>query len=77
MIVPASTVSRSVFFEGPCSDQDGQGDEVPVWFVFIGDTDGDPVDKVSQFTEFDNARGYARDLAAAWQLSLVSDAMPN
>jgi len=43
--------------------------------VFVGDSDGDPVDVVSPFSNFKTAQCYARELAKTKRLSLITDAM--
>ena len=75
MITQNSTDVHRVYFDGPCPSQDATGEEIPVWFVFVGDSDGDPVDAVSPFSNFETAKGYARELAKAKRLSLITDAM--
>ena len=75
MITQNSTAVHHVHFLGPCLSQDATGEDIPVWFVFVGDSDGDPVDVVSPFSNFETAKGYARELAKAKRLSLITDAM--
>ena len=75
MITQDSTAVHRVHFLGPCPSQDATGEEIPVWFVFVGDIDGDPVDVVSPFFNFKTAQCYARELAKTKRLSLITDAM--
>jgi len=75
MITQNSSAVHRVYFDGPCPSQDATGEDIPVWFVFVGDSDGDPVDVVSPFSNFETAKGYARELAKAKRLSLITDAM--
>jgi hypothetical protein len=37
---------RGIFFDGPQSDQNHEGDEIPAWFVYVGDADAEPTDTV-------------------------------
>ena len=55
MITQNSSAVHRVYFDGPCPSQDATGEEIPVWFVFVGDSDGDPVDVVSPFSNFETA----------------------
>jgi hypothetical protein len=34
---------RAVYFDGPQPEQNHDGDEIPVWLVYVGDEDADPV----------------------------------
>ena len=77
MITQNSSAVHRVYFDGPCPSQDATGEDIPVWFVFVGDSDGDPVDAVSPFSNFATAQCYACELAKAKRLSLITDAMPN
>ena len=67
---------RGVFFEGPEPAQDHEGDEIPVWFVFIGDRDADPVGKVYRCHAFGQAENLAQSMAKDRKLELVREAMP-
>ena len=75
MITQNSSAVHRVYFDGPCPSQDATGEEILVWFVFVGDSDGDPVDAVSPFYHFETAQCYARELAKTKRLSLITDAM--
>jgi len=77
MITQNSTAVHRVHFLGPCLSQDATGEDIPVWFVFVGDIDVDPVDAVSPFSNFETAQRYTRELAKTQRLSLIADAMPN
>jgi hypothetical protein len=33
---------RGVYFDGPQSGQNHDGDKIPVWFVYVGDEDAEP-----------------------------------
>jgi len=66
---------RGVFFEGPESDQDLEGDEIPVWFVYIGDKDAEPLGKVYRCHSFALAEALAHRMAEDRHLELVQEAM--
>jgi len=67
---------RGVFFDGPQSDQNRDGDEVPVWVVYIGDADATPVGKVYTVGSYAYAATLARSMARERNLELVDDALP-
>ena len=33
---------RGIFFDGPQPDQNHDGDEIPIWLVYVGDEDAHP-----------------------------------
>ena len=37
---------RGIFLDGPQSDVDPEGEEIPVWVVYVGNDDGDPIGTV-------------------------------
>lgn len=74
-ITPAAW--RGVFFDGPQSDQNRDGDEIPVWFVFIGDHDAEPIGTVYQCHDFGGAEALARRMASDRRLELINEAMPD
>ena len=67
---------RGVFCEGPEPDQDPEGEEIPVWHVFIGDEDGEPVGKVYKCHSFGGAEALAQRMAKDRHLELIHEAMP-
>ncbi len=67
---------RGVFFDGPQSDQNPDGDEIPVWTVYIGDEEANPISNLRTFHNYDIASEQAEHLARRWNLELVQDAMP-
>jgi len=67
---------RGVFFEGPEPDQDKEGDEIPVWFVFVGNKEADPIGKVYRCLSFGPAEELARRMSQDRKLELVHEAMP-
>ena len=81
---PANTgYWRGVFFDGPQSDQNHDGDhggpcgEHPVWFVYIGDDEAEPVSHLSKFHNFDIAEQHAKHLAQSRRLDLIHEASPD
>lgn len=68
---------RGVFFDGPQSDQNHDGDEIPVWFVYVGDEDAEPVGKVYKFHAFKAAEELARQISRDRHLELIQEAMPD
>src|ERR1019366_7649160 len=51
---------RGVFFDGPQSDRDREGEEIPVWVVYVGDEDADPVGTVYTCHNFKSAETLAQ-----------------
>jgi len=68
---------RGVFFDGPQSHTNHDGDEIPVWFVFIGDADANPVGTVYHCRDFKSAQALARQMAHDRRLELINEAMPD
>jgi len=74
---PAHTGAwRGVYFDGPQSDQNQDGDEIPVWVVYIGDDDAEPVSHLSKFHSYQIAADYAEQLARSRRLELIHEASP-
>ena len=67
---------RGVFFDGPQSDQDHEGEEIPVWFVYVGDEEAEPVGKVYKCFEYEPARDLALRMSYDRRLELINEAMP-
>jgi hypothetical protein len=65
---------RGVFFDGPESGQDREGDEIPVWLVYVGDEDAEPVDTVYTCYNFAAAEKLAHAIARDRQLQLIHEA---
>jgi hypothetical protein len=65
-----------VLVDGPYSDTDRDGEEVPVWSVCLGDEDGEPVGTV--YTCYTHKR--ATDLGASMsrdrRLELIDESSP-
>ena len=67
---------RGVFFDGPQPEQDSEGDEIPVWVVYVGNEDAEPVGKVYKCHSFGGAETLALRIAKDRRLELIQDAMP-
>ena len=67
---------RAVYFDGPQSDRDHEGEEIPAWVVYIGDDEAEPVSHLQHFRSFEIAEQVARHLASARRLDLIHDASP-
>ena len=67
---------RGVYFDGPQPDQDHEGEEIPVWVVYIGDDEAEPVSHLQHFRSFQIAEDVARHLASTKRLDLINDATP-
>ena len=65
---------RGVFFDGPQSDQDREGEEIPVWVVYVGDQHAEPVGTVYHCHDFKAAETLAKRMAKDRQLELVHEA---
>jgi hypothetical protein len=72
---PTAKAWRGVFFDGPQSDQNADGDEIPVWVVYIGDEDMEPVGRVYRSHDFKAAEQLAHDMARDRRLELINEAM--
>jgi hypothetical protein len=67
---------RAVYFDGPSADRDPEGEEIPVWVVYIGDDEAEPVSHLQHFRSFQIAEDVARHLASTKRLDLIHDASP-
>jgi hypothetical protein len=67
---------RGVFFDGPQPDRNREGDEIPVWSVFVGDDEGIPVGRVYHVYSFTKAQALAQAMAKDRNLELITEAMP-
>ena len=74
---PAAKAWRGVFFDGPQSDQNPDGDEIPLWVVYVGDEDAEPVGKVYHSHDFQSAEQLARQMANDRRLELINEATPD
>jgi len=65
---------RGVFFDGPQPDQDHEGEEIPVWCVYVGDEEAEPVNRVYWCWTYELARDLAQRIAQDRRLELIDDA---
>ena len=63
---------RGVFFDGPHPDRDPDGEEIPVWFVYIGDEDSEPKGQVYRCHNFKGAQDLAQRMARDRRLELIN-----
>jgi len=67
---------RAVYFDGPEADQDREGEEIPVWLVYVGDDEAEPVGTVYRFHQFQAAERLASQMAQDRRLDLIHEASP-
>lgn len=67
---------RGVFFNGPQSHRNHEGDEIPTWLVYVGDEDAEPTGKVYTFYNYRWARDGAHAIANDRRLELIDQATP-
>ena len=67
---------RAVYFDGPSADRDRDGEEIPVWVVYVGDDEAEPVSHLQHFRSFQIAEDVARHLASTKRLDLIHEATP-
>ena len=65
---------RGVFFDGPQSDQNRDGDEIPAWLVYVGDDEAEPVGTVYTFHNFKAAEELAKRMSNDRRLELIHEA---
>ena len=56
---------RGIFLDGPQSDVDAEGEEIPVWTVYVGNDDADPVGTVYRLHHYKSAELLAYRMAVA------------
>ncbi len=67
---------RAVYFDGPQPEQNKDGDEIPVWVVYVGDSEAEPTGTVYKCHQFASAERLARQMAADRRLDFIHDASP-
>jgi len=71
---------RGVYFDGPQPDQDPEGEdggpcgEHPVWVVYVGDEEAEPVSTVYHVYDFARAQALAERIAQNRRLELIHEA---
>ena len=63
-----------VFFDGPQPDQDREGEEIPVWHVYVGTQDAEPTGTVYRVFSFTKAQALAQAISKDRRLELVAEA---
>jgi hypothetical protein len=65
---------RGVFFDGPEPEQDHEGEEIPVWLVYVGDEEAEPTGTVYHVYNFRRAQALAERMAGDRRLELINEA---
>jgi hypothetical protein len=65
---------RAVYFDGPQSARDAEGEEIPAWIVYVGDEDAEPVGQVYTLHHFQSAELLAHRMAEDRRLDLIHEA---
>jgi hypothetical protein len=65
---------RGVFFDGPEPEQDHEGEEIPVWTVYVGDEEAEPTGTVYHVYNFRRAHALAERMAGDRRLELINEA---
>ena len=75
---PEGNAWRGVFFTGPEPEKDprGEKDEIPIWHVFVGDQEANPISKVYRVLSFIKADTLAVAMSKDRRLELVAEAQP-
>lgn len=63
-----------MFFDGPQSDVDSDGEEILMWVVYVGDDDAEPFGNVYHFHNFSAAESLAKKMSQDRGLELVHEA---
>ena len=74
---PIGAQWRGIFLDGPQPDVDDEGEEIPVWVVYVGNDDGDPIGTVYRLHNFKSAELLAYRMAEDRNLELIHEAMPD
>ena len=67
---------RAVFFDGPQPDRDPEGEEIPTWVVYVGDSDAEPTGTIYTLHHFKSAELLAYQMASDRRLDLIHEATP-
>ena len=67
---------RAVYLDGPQSDRDAEGEEIPAWTVYVGDADAEPTGQVYTLHHFQSAELLAHQMASDRRLDLIHEATP-
>ena len=67
---------RGVYFDGPSADLTQDGDEIPVWVVYIGDDEAEPLGTIYKCHDYAEAERLARRISTERGFDLIHDASP-
>ena len=67
---------KGVYFDGPEAEQDREGEEIPVWHVYVGTEEAEPVSRVYRVFSFTKAQSLAQAMSKDRRLELVAEAQP-
>ncbi len=73
---PQAPAWTGVFFDGPEAEQDREGEEIPVWHVYVGTEEAEPVSTVYRVFSFAKAQSLAQAMSKDRRLELVAEAQP-
>ena len=75
---PEGSAWRGIFFTGPEPEKDprGEQDEIPIWHVFVGDENANPLSRVYRVFSFTKADTLAVAMSKDRRLELVAEAQP-
>ena len=65
---------RGIFFDGPQADTNQDGDEVPVWCVYVGDEEAEPIHRIYWLWSYNLALDLANRMARDRRLELIAEA---
>ena len=65
---PIGAQWRGIFLDGPQPDVDDEGEEIPVWVVYVGNDDGEPIGNVYRLHHDKSAELLAYRMAATASL---------
>ena len=74
---PPAPSWRGVFFHGPQPEPDRRdGEEIPVWTVYVGNDEDNAIGPVYRVFSFAKAQALATAMSTDRRLELVAEAMP-
>ena len=65
---------RGVFLDGPQPERDHEGEEIPVWVVYVGDEEAEPTGTIYHVYNFTRAQALAHRMAGDRRLELINEA---
>ena len=67
---------KLIFFHGPESGRNKEGDEIPVWAVYVGTETGEPLGTCYTIHAYHRAAKLANLMSHDRQLELINEAQP-